>query len=186
LWIREGPGRDFPTRGELNPREAVFPLNSPLRLNDQNDNLYWTSLLIRDDPRPGWIAYDYLDCPVPIYVLPVAGQVPLTPTPIPSPTPTPTPLPTATPQPTPAPTVAVEPRIINANDCALLKWSIQGVKEVYLNGEGVAGEAERQVCPTQPGEITYTWTIFANDGSVTEKSVILRVNGPLSEPTPAE
>lgn len=186
LWIREGPGRDFPARGELNPREAVFPLNSPLRLNDQNDNLYWTSLLIRDDPRPGWIAYDYLNCPVPIHVLPVAGQVPLTPTPIASPTPTPTPLPTATPQPTPAPTVAVEPRIINANDCALLKWSIQGVKEVYLNGEGVAGEAERQVCPTQPGEITYTWTIFANDGGVTEKSVILRVNGPLSEPTPAE
>lgn len=186
LWIREGPGRDFPIRGELRPQEPVFPLNSPLRLNDLADNLYWTSLLIRDDPRPGWIAYDYLDCPVPINVLPVAGQVPLTPTPTSSPTPTPTPQPTATPQPTPAPMVAVEPKIINANDCALVKWSIQGVREVYLNGEGVAGEADRQVCPNRPGEITYTWTIIANDGGVTEKSVTLRVNGPLSEPTPSE
>ena len=186
LYIREGPGRTFPPRGELMQGEVVFPTNSPLQLREQNDLLSWVPVTLKNDPRIGWIANEYLSCRIPIGVLPAASQIPATPTATPSPTPTPTPQPTATPQPTPQPTVSVAPQIINANDCAMLKWSIQGVKEVYLNGEGVAGESERQICPTQAGEIVFIWRIVGLDGGTTEKSVTLRVNGPLSQPTPPE
>jgi hypothetical protein len=178
VWIREGPGEEYPQRGVLTGESGeVFPLSSPVQL--QNNGMageWWVPITVANDPRPGWVKEGNLACPVPITVLPASGQVPPTPTPTPSPSPTATPLPTATPTPPPEPKFAVSPKIITVGDCAMLTWSIQNIDALYLNGEGVAGEAEREVCPGDNGQFFYTWTIINKDGSTMERSVTLTVN----------
>jgi hypothetical protein len=178
VWLREGPGTMFAERGVLNSGEPVFPLSSPLHLRElaPGSGDLWTLVTVTNDPRPGWIAHEYLNCPVPIDALPATGEIPATPTPTPTPSPIPTALPTATPTPPPEPTFTVSPKIIREGECAMLTWSIQNVEAVYLNGEGVAGEAEREVCPRRKGSHVYAWIIVNKDGSKLEKSVTLNVN----------
>jgi hypothetical protein len=177
VWIREGPGQAFPERGIVSVDDDIFPLSSPLLLRDLGQpDMLWTPVTLANDPRPGWIAHAYLNCPVPIDVLPPSSQIPATPTPTPTASPTPTPLPTATPTPPPEPKFTVAPKIIKQGECAMLTWSIQNVEAVYLNGEGVSGESEREVCPSDNKAYIYTWVIINKDGSRMEKSVTLNVN----------
>ena len=35
-----------------------------------------------------------------------------------------------------------------SGDCTWLRWQVDNVREVYLDGEGVVGHDQRQVCPT--------------------------------------
>jgi hypothetical protein len=35
-----------------------------------------------------------------------------------------------------------------SGDCTWLHWQVDNVREVYLDGEGVVGHDQRQVCPT--------------------------------------
>jgi hypothetical protein len=177
VWMREGPGMEFAERGRMAPRDRVFPQSSPLRLRDLNQaDIWWTPVIVANDPRVGWIQASNLDCPVPIDVLPANGQIPATPTPTPTPSPTATPLPTVTPTPVPEPSFSVDPRIIEQGECAMLKWSIQNVERVYLDGEGVVGEGERRVCPPDEGVVVYTWLIVNKDGTQMQRSVTLDVN----------
>ena len=37
---------------------------------------------------------------------------------------------------------------VNPAQCTTLRWSVTNVKEVRLNGQGVAGVATQQVCPS--------------------------------------
>ncbi|MEZ4728395.1 MAG: hypothetical protein R3E79_14780 [Caldilineaceae bacterium] len=167
IAMYEGPDRAFPIRGYLK-RDDDFPLfvsARPFTFFEQNDQEKWVQVTLATDPRPGWLLFSYLYCPHEIDVLPIVAAVPPTPTPLPTLTPTPTltPLPTATPP--PPPLVSLAPEIINLGGCALLKWEIQNVKEVYLNEDGVVGVAEREVCPTEAGRFTYTWRIVQLDGN---------------------
>jgi len=66
--------------------------------------------------------------------------------------------------------------VIALGGCAILKWNIQQVKEVHLNGEGVVGVAQKEDCPTTTGHLIYTWTISNLDGSTTELQRTLIVN----------
>lgn len=36
---------------------------------------------------------------------------------------------------------------IEQGECTTLRWDVEGAREVYVNGEGVAGHDSRQVCP---------------------------------------
>jgi len=80
-----------------------------------------------------------------------------TPTATNTPTPTPTPLPTDTPTPTNTPTPANTPDVffradameLVAGSCTTLRWDVEGVQEVYLDGQPQQGQGSKQVCPTQ-------------------------------------
>ena len=183
LLIREGPGRNYPVRGELQANSRVVPLGRPVFLAEDIEP--WAQVTFPGDPRPVWVAHNYLYCPVDISVLPPIDIIPATPTPIP----TTTPLPTSTPTPELQPEIMIEPEVISLGGCAIFKWNIQNVRTVYLGEEGVVGEAEKTICPTEFGQLKYTWKIEHLDGTIEQIERVLIVNptGPVpSEPTPPE
>ncbi len=67
----------------------------------------------------------------------------------------------------------VEPARIAAGSCATLTWSALDVREVYLNGAGVAGVASQQVCPTQTTD--YELRVVSTAGQTTVKRQTLTV-----------
>jgi hypothetical protein len=90
--------------------------------------------------------------------------------------------PTATPIPltnTPTPTATPAPQIdfwadaltVTANSCTILRWKVKNVTAVYLDGNGVEGEGQREVCPTQSQ--TYTLRAVSPGG---EENKVLTVN----------
>ena len=52
---------------------------------------------------------------------------------------------------------------IDRGQCTTLRWDVQGVREVYLNDEGVPGVSAREVCPDSSR--TYTLRVVRQDGS---------------------
>jgi len=110
-------------------------------------------------------------------------------------TPTATAAPTATfppptRTPTPPPPAAVieflaDAEEIDAGKCTKLRWKVQNVQAVYLDGKGVVGEGSQEVCPCE--DTTYVLSVTLLDGAETERSVTIRVKGscvtPTSKPT---
>lgn len=62
---------------------------------------------------------------------------------------------------------------ITSGDCTTLRWSVTDVRAVYLNNEGVAGEASRQVCPNTSTD--YELRVESNAGVTTTKRVTITV-----------
>jgi hypothetical protein len=106
-------------------------------------------------------------------VPPTATAVPPTATPMP---PTNTPIPTATP--TPQIDFWADALTITANSCTTLRWKVKNVTAVYLDGNGVEGEGQREVCPTQAQ--TYTLRVVYPGG---EDNKVLTVSVSESPPT---
>ena len=50
-----------------------------------------------------------------------------------------------------------------AGQCTTLRWDVRNVRAVYLNGEGVPGVSQRDVCPASA--TTYTLLVTKLDGS---------------------
>ncbi len=115
----------------------------------------------------------------------------ITPTPV-KPTHTPTPVkPTLTPTtatvtPSPIPPALVkfvtDRGSVVVGECALLQWWVQNATAVFLNGEGVAGEATRSVCPDTT--TTYTLHVEAPSGDVDEQITITVTAPPDTTPPP--
>jgi len=119
------------------------------------------------------------------------------PPPRPTPTATSTALPTATPTetslpPTPTPTFTPYPQAVinfwsdapyvNAGQCTTLHWDVEGVREVYLNGNPVAGQGSQQVCLCEAA--TYTLHVVKLDGSTEDRQVFIDVYGSCETPEP--
>ena len=75
---------------------------------------------------------------------------------------------------------SVDKTEIQPGECVIFRWHVEGVKEVYFfaegegwQGHGVAGVAERQVCPAQT--TTYRLRVVKVDGSVEEHGIAVRV-----------
>ena len=102
-------------------------------------------------------------------------------TPIPPPTWTPRP-PTSTPLP-PDPTVdfRADQTQLNAGQCTTLRWDVEYVRAVYLDGEGVAGHSTKQVCPSQSR--TYTLRVVTDAGAQ-DYPLSINVNVPAPTPWP--
>ncbi len=64
---------------------------------------------------------------------------------------------------------------ISAGQCTTLRWDVRNVQAVYLNGEGVPGVSQRDVCPGQT--TTYTLTATKMDGSQDSRQVTVNVSG---------
>jgi 4-amino-4-deoxy-L-arabinose transferase-like glycosyltransferase len=60
--------------------------------------------------------------------------------------------------------------------CTRLSWSVENVREVYLNDEGVVGQDSREVCPTSTA--TYELKVVHLDGSVSLKTIEIGVTAP--------
>ena len=102
------------------------------------------------------------------------------------PTPTPTTAPTATPQKPVVSFSATPDYVEKPGDCVTLRWSVERASEVFLvypngNQEGVIGQEERQVCPTETS--AYTLKVLAPGGNETVE-VVVSVAEPTSAPTP--
>jgi hypothetical protein len=74
--------------------------------------------------------------------------------------------PTSSPQPAPeTPSVsfgADDPAVVSG-ECTRLRWVVENVREIYLDGEGVVGQGNRKVCPT--AATTYRLRVVRLDGS---------------------
>lgn len=103
-----------------------------------------------------------------------------TPTPTPSMTATPTPTKTPTSTPTPTPTATPTPYInfradrttIFACECTTLRWDVENVIAVYLDGEGVGGHGSREECPEESR--TYNLRVVTPAGDL-YRSVTIQV-----------
>ena len=84
------------------------------------------------------------------------------------------PLPTETPTSKP-PEVnfSAEPNHITAGGCATLHWDVENAKAAYLDGQGVTGHENRQVCPSQTQ--TYELRVEGRNGEEVKKQVTVEV-----------
>jgi Bacterial Ig domain/Flagellar filament outer layer protein Flaa len=90
--------------------------------------------------------------------------------------PPPTPTPTSTTKPPPAePSVSfrADDTKISSGDCTRLRWDVDNVDKVYLDGEPKVGHDKLKVCPTVT--TTYTLKVVLRDGSVKEYYVTVEV-----------
>jgi hypothetical protein len=62
---------------------------------------------------------------------------------------------------------------LDQGECTTLRWDVQGVQAVYLNGNGVAGVSSTQVCPTE--DTIYTLVAVKSDGSQDSRQVRIEV-----------
>ena len=111
----------------------------------------------------------------------------ITPTPTHTATPTHTPTATATPTHTATPTPTATPYIetnfradraqINAGECTYLRWEVDGVRAVYLNGAGRPGHGVERVCPSETW--TYSLRAVRTDGFESSEQLTITVVGVL-------
>jgi hypothetical protein len=93
--------------------------------------------------------------------------------------------PTATPPPpTTRPGASIDFRAdrttLRPDECTTLRWDVENVREVYLDGDGVAGHDSRRVCPS--ANRTYTLRVVLTDGTTTERTVTIVVTAEGSPP----
>jgi hypothetical protein len=62
---------------------------------------------------------------------------------------------------------------LNTGECTWLRWGVDNVKAVYLDGEGVTGHESRKVCPTTTR--SYQLNVTCQDGTQAQKSLDIRV-----------
>ncbi len=78
--------------------------------------------------------------------------------------------------PTPTYSFTITPEEIAPGQTALLTWDVEGVREVYVDGEGVTGHGSRAVSPEST--TTYTLLIVLRDGSTDTLTATLTVATP--------
>ena len=93
---------------------------------------------------------------------------------LPPPTATPPPPPpTEPPQPT-NPNFRADATVIDAGNCTTLRWDVEGIKGVYLNGEGQSGHGSMRVCPGQTTR--YTLRVIEQSDEPSDWPLQVRVN----------
>jgi hypothetical protein len=101
-------------------------------------------------------------------------------------TPTPTPTKTRTPSPTPPcghdPQFRADQTLVPPSGCTVLRWDVEGIREVYLNGNGVVGHSYQHVCPS--GTTTYRLTVIERDGRRCDWPLTIQVGSTRTGPTP--
>ena len=90
----------------------------------------------------------------------------------------PPPTATPTPQATAAPTTIIEFRadrtVITAGECVTLSWDVEGIKEVYYQGQGVVGHGSSQECPA--ATTTYNLRVIRLDNVEDNRYITITVN----------
>ncbi len=71
---------------------------------------------------------------------------------------------------------------LNAGECTTLRWDVENVREVYLDGQGVVGHSAQKVCPKASRTYELHVVLF---GGTTERKVTIQVNGSAGTPKPS-
>lgn len=126
----------------------------------------------------------------PAVELPLAEPIPPTRRPTPEfeiPTSTPAPeLPTATPTATFGPPIIMfrsERANLDPGGCTLVSWNVKNVKEVYYEGQGVAGQGQKEECVDMEPEVLELLIVLP-DGQPQVITTTLGVILPTETPTP--
>jgi hypothetical protein len=98
-----------------------------------------------------------------------------------------TPTPTATSTPSPPPPPQINFRVDNENlvagQCTTLRWDVDNVREVYIEGIGVPGHGSQDICP---GESTsYTMRVVLLTGGEETRTVTVTVTQPADTQPPS-
>jgi hypothetical protein len=94
----------------------------------------------------------------------------------PSPTITRTPLPPSpTPQPGPNPRFRTDKVSIQGGDCATLRWDVEGIRAVYLDGNPQGGHGVVTVCPA--ASHTFVLTVVLTDSQRVDWPLAIEVSG---------
>ncbi len=75
--------------------------------------------------------------------------------------------------PPPVYSFSVTPDLIVAGQTATLRWDVEGVRAVYVDGQGVTGHGSRTIAPEQT--TTYTLHIVLLDGSTKDLTATISV-----------
>ncbi len=192
LNVRIGPGTFYDLIG-------LLPAGGVAEISGRDDTRQWWQIKTELGPEGrAWVIADpQFSKTVNTANVPVVPAPP-TPTGTPTDTPTataspsstptatgtstpapPTHTPTITPSPTPSEQVqfVIEPTKIESGDCVQVGWNVTGVKEVYYQGQGVAGQELRTECPVQT--TTYTLRVVKLDNSDEQKQITVEVTNPL-------
>lgn len=198
LNVRGGPGIEYDLLG-------LLPTGTEAEIIGRDATRQWWQ--IRFDPAAdgrGWVAADTAFSTVSnVENVPVA-QPPPTPTGTPTATsvpPTNTPTATATPAaPTDTPTAtgepatetptvtptsqgptvefSISPTSIQGGECLTISWEVEDVKEVYLDGNGVAGSGNIQDCPQESK--VYRLRVVKQDNTEQIEQIQVEVINPVS------
>jgi hypothetical protein len=99
-----------------------------------------------------------------------------------------TPIPTSTaillPTPEASISFSADRTEIAAGECTTLRWDVENVAAVYLDGAGVVGHGTQSACPDTT--TTYVLHIVRRDGGTTERSVTISVTGDSTFDSPVE
>jgi hypothetical protein len=188
LNVRGGPGMEYDLLG-------LLPNGAQTAIVGRDGTRQWWQ--IRFAPAAdglGWVSADPAYAQVfNVEAIPVVPAPPTptgtptqtaTPTHTPTGTPTLTATPTATLTPTPTATQVsevvefeVSPTSIEGGQCVVIRWNVSGVREVYINGQGVAGSGSKEDCPKQT--TTYRMRVVRQDGSEYTKDITVQVFNPI-------
>lgn len=64
---------------------------------------------------------------------------------------------------------------IRSGECTTLRWDVDNIREVYLDGYGQPGHGSTQVCPSQTQ--TFTLTVIERDGREIHHRLTITVSG---------
>lgn len=191
LNVRVGPGTLYDLIG-------LLPAGGKAEITGRDETREWWQIKTQLGPegRAWVIANPEFSETINTDALPVVPAPP-TPTGTPTDTPTatatptntppatstpapPTNTPTSTASPTPSQQIQflIEPTKIKSGECVQVGWNVTGVKEVYYQGQGVAGQDRRTECPTQT--TTFTLRVVKQDNSEEQKQITVEVTNPLA------
>lgn len=150
LNVRNGPGTSYGKISQVREGDR-------LTIRGRNQAGDWLKIVAAGGVS-GWVAAEYVRPAISISNVPVA----------------------ATPS-APAAKPAVDPQFradraeIAPGECTSLRWDVDGVKAVHLDGIGRLGHGELQVCPGRTQ--TYTLVVTQLDGQGTSHPLTIQVSG---------
>lgn len=147
--VRLGPGADYPVITKLNK-------GTHISVRGRDVESHWFILV---PPPNGWVNGTFVTISGETGSLPVVDAPPTL-------VPTPTVVPSPTPPPTATPPMYIDFRAdapwVNAGQCTTLRWDVEGVRGVYLNGQGQPGHGSQDICLNETR--TFVLHVLLNSG----------------------
>jgi serine/threonine protein kinase len=149
LNVRSGPGEEYDILTKAYDGQ-VLPLMG------RDDAGEWLKVRASDGTE-GWVASKWTQASVSVSSLPV---LPRPPTPV---------------NPRIDPRFRSDEMTIARGGCTTLRWDVDNVQAIYLDGRGVAGHGTQEVCPSSTQ--TYTLVVLQRDGQRVSWPLTITVSG---------
>ena len=167
--VRLGPGTDYPIVTKLTAGTRIS-----VRGRDGEGD--WFFLI---PPPNGWVNGTFVLLTGDLSSLPIV-EAPPTLVPTPTVAPSPTLAPTATP-PMYVDFRADAPWVL-AGQCTTLRWDVEGVRGVYLNGQGQPGHGSQDICPNNTQ--TFVLHVALNSGYLDRAITVAVLAAPATQARP--